>query len=212
MTTATNFVEKYLDKLDPSGTLSAEAMPELNNYLKNEILDFEADFKAENNGASPKPEDRRKFMKELYDWVKFNYQEEGTVMPKGLVSIDQKEINEQELKDTRERLDTANIASELINTIQNSELTIPVEFKDLPSANDYIPFNEPDKKEYNDERIKAIDNVISSVFPEGTLTEEFINSMNQEEADLLRITIAEQLNIPPALVTDAIKRLVLGNK
>ena len=210
--TTTNFVEKYLDKLDPSGTLSAEAMPELESYIKNEILDFEADFKAENNGASPKPEDRRKFMEELYKWVKFNYQEEGTVMPEGLVSFDQKEINEKELEETRERLDTANVASELINTIQNSELTIPVEFKDLPSANDYIPFNEPDKKEYNDERLKAIDTVISSVFPEGTLTEEFINSMNQQEADQLRITIAEQLNIPPALVTDAIKRLVLGNK
>jgi len=212
MDTTTKFVETFLDKADPSGTLSAEAIPELNNYLKNEILDFEADFKAENNGASPKPEDRRKFMKELYEWVKFNYKEEVNVMPKGLVSIDQKEIDEQELKDTRERLDTANIAKELIDTIQNSELTIPVEYKDLPSENDWNPFTNTDKKEYNDERIKAIDNVISSVFPEGTLTKEFINSMNQQEADLLRTTLANILDIPPELITDALKRLVLGNK
>ena len=157
MATATNYVEKFLDAQDPTGTLSAEAMPELNSYIKNEILDFEADFKAENNGASPKPEDRRKFMEDLYKWVKFNYQQEATSMPKGLVSIDQKEINEQELKDTRERLDTANIASELINTIQNSELTIPVEYKDLPTENDWNPFTNTDKKEYNDERIKTID-------------------------------------------------------
>lgn len=211
MTTATNFVEKYLDKLDPSGTLSAEAMPELNNYIKNEILDFEADFKAENNGASPKPEDRRKFMKELYDWVKFNYQQEGTVMPEGLVSFDQKEKDEQELKDTRERLDTANIASELINTIQNTEFNIPVPFGEDSTFKDYKPFNQPDKEPYNAARNKAIEDAVASVFPEGTFTTEFINSMNQQEADLLKITLAEQLGIPPELVAQTIKTLLVGN-
>ena len=169
MTTATNFVEKFLDAQEPTGRLSAEAMPELNNYLKNEILDFEADFKAENNGASPKPEDRRKFMKELYDWVKFNYQQDASVMPQGLVSIDQKEINEQELKDTRERLDTANIASELINTIQNSEFNIPVPFGEDSTFKDFVPFNQPDKNEYNTTRNKAIEDAVASVFPEGIL-------------------------------------------
>tara|TARA_R100001082_G_C4365920_1_gene161945 strand:- start:4928 stop:6835 length:1908 start_codon:yes stop_codon:yes gene_type:complete len=209
--TTTNFVEKYLDKLDPSGTLSAEAMPELNSYIKNEILDFEADFKAENNGASPKPEDRRKFMEELYKWVKFNYQEEGIVMPKGLVSFDQKEINEQELEDTRERLDTANIASELINTIQNAEFNIPVPFGEDSTFKDYKPFNQPDKDEYNATRNKAIEDAVASVFPEGTFTTEFINSMNQQEADLLKITLAEQLGIPPEVVAQTIKTLLLGN-
>ena len=211
MTTATNFVEKFLDAQEPTGRLSAEAMPELNNYLKNEILDFEADFKAENNGASPKPEDRRKFMKELYDWVKFNYQQDASVMPQGLVSIDQKEINEQELKDTRERLDTANIASELINTIQNSEFNIPVPFGEDSTFKDFVPFNQPDKNEYNTTRNKAIEDAVASVFPEGTFTTEFINSMNQQEADLLKITLAEQLGIPPEVVAQTIKTLLLGN-
>ena len=211
MTTATNFVEKFLDAQEPTGRLSAEAMPELNNYLKNEILDFEADFKAENNGASPKPEDRRKFMKELYDWVKFNYQQDASVMPQGLVSIDQKEINEQELKDTRERLDTANIASELINTIQNSEFNIPVPFGEDSTFKDFVPFNQPDKDEYNATRNKAIEDAVASVFPEGTFTTEFINSMNQQEADLLKITLAEQLGIPPEVVAQTIKTLLLGN-
>jgi len=211
MTTATNYVEKFLDAQDPTGTLSAEAMPELNSYIKNEILDFEADFKAENNGASPKPEDRRKFMEDLYKWVKFNYQQEATAMPEGLVSIDQKEINEQELKDTRERLDTANIASELINTIQNSEFNIPVPFGEDSTFKDFMPFNQPKKEPYNAARNKAIEDAITSVFPEGTFTTEFINSMNQQEADLLKITLSEQLGIPPELVAQTIKTLLVGN-
>jgi len=211
MDTTTKFVETFLDKADPSGTLSAEAIPELNNYLKNEILDFEADFKAENNGASPKPEDRRKFMKELYEWVKFNYKEEVNVMPKGLVSIDQKEIDEQELKDTRERLDTVNVASELINTIQNSEFNIPVPFGEDSTFKDFMPFNQPKKEPYNAARNKAIEDAITSVFPEGTFTTEFINSMNQQEADLLKITLSEQLGIPPELVAQTIKTLLVGN-
>ena len=211
MTTATNFVEKYLDKLDPSGTLSAEAMPELNNYIKNEILDFEADFKAENNGASPKPEDRRKFMKELYDWVKFNYQKEGKVMPEGLVSFDEKEANEEKLKEDRETFDVVNVTNEIINTIKNSELTIPVEYKDLPSQNDWNPLTSTDKKEYNTTRDKAIEDAVASVFPEGTLTKQFLSLLTQPEMDNLRITLANQLGLPPEMITNVLKNLA-GDK
>jgi len=183
-----------------------EALIAASNYIKTEILDFEADFKEANNGKKPKPEDRRKFMTELSNWVISNYTTDQSIMPKDLVSMDDKRQNEEDLDNLRTTLDVPTVLANVNEALTNLD-TIEG-FGQQPEFKDFIPFNQPDRLEFYENTYNPqIDNAISSVFPEGVLTKELIEAFSTDELNSLVLNLANQLNVDTSFIRNSMQRL-----
>ena len=183
-----------------------EALIAASNYIKTEILDFEADFKEANNGKKPKPEDRRKFMTELSKWVISNYTTDQSIMPKDLVSMDDKRQNEEDLDNLRTTLDVPTVLANVNEALTNLD-TIEG-FGQQPEFKDFIPFNQPDRLEFYENTYNPqIDKAISSVFPEGVLTKELIEAFSTDELNSLVLNLANQLNVDTSFIRKSMQRL-----
>ena len=193
-------------KMAINPTEGAEALLAASNYIKTEILDFEADYKEANNGKKPKPEDRRKFMTELSNWVITNYANDASVMPTDLVSMDDKKQNEEDLDNLRTTLDITNVLTNVNEALTNLD-TIEG-FGEQPEFKDFIPFNQPDRVEFFENTFNPqIDKAIDSVFPEGVLTKELIEAFTTEELNRLVLNLANQLNVDTSFIRKSMQRL-----
>ena len=193
-------------KMAINPTEQAEALLAASNYIKTEILDFEADYKEANNGKKPKPEDRRKFITELSNWVITNYANDASVMPSDLVSMDDKKQNEEDLDNLRTTLDVTNVLTNVNEALIN--LDTLEGFGEQPEFKDFIPFNQPDRVEFFENTFNPqIDKAISSVFPEGVLTKELIEAFTTEELNRLVLNLANQLNVDTSFIRKSMQRL-----
>ncbi len=193
-------------KMAINPTEQAEALLAASNYIKTEILDFEADYKEANNGKKPKPEDRRKFITELSNWVITNYANDASVMPSDLVSMDDKKQNEEDLDNLRTTLDVTNVLTNVNEALTN--LDTLEGFGEQPEFKDFIPFNQPDRVEFFENTFNPqIDKAISSVFPEGVLTKELIEAFTTEELNRLVLNLANQLNVDTSFIRKSMQRL-----
>ena len=183
-----------------------DALIAASNYIKTEILDFEADFKLANDGKKPKPEDRRKFMTDLSSWVIKNYADNAVIMPEELVSMDDKKINQDKADALRTELDITTVltnANEALNNLDTIEA-----FGEQPEFKDFIPFNQPDRVEFYENTYNPqIDKAIASVFPEGVLTAELIGALTDQELNSLVLNLANQLNVDTSFIRKSMQRL-----
>jgi polyhydroxyalkanoate synthesis regulator protein len=193
-------------KMAINPTEQAEALLAASNYIKTEILDFEADYKEANNGKKPKPEDRRKFITELSNWVITNYANDASVMPTDLVSMDDKKQNEEDLDNLRTTLDVTNVLTNVNEALTN--LNTIEGFGEQSEFKDFIPFNQPDRVEFYENTFNPqIDKAIGSVFPEGVLTKELIEAFTTEELNRLVLNLANQLNVDTSFIRKSMQRL-----
>ena len=197
-------IETRLIQSNPMET--PEALIAASNYIKTEILDFEADFKLANDGKKPKPEDRRKFMTDLSSWVIKNYADNAVIMPEELVSMDDKKINQDKVDALRTELDVTTViknANEALNNLDTIEA-----FGEQPEFKDFIPFNQPDRVEFYENTYNPqIDKAIASVFPEGVLTAELIGALTDQELNSLVLNLANQLNVDTSFIRKSMQRL-----
>jgi len=181
-----------------------EAVINARNYMKDEILAYEQRFFDE-NGTVPSWEERRKFMADLGKHVMSVFRSSKEVAPDTLISMKDKAIEEEKIKNLRiekQVKEKGKLLKENIETLVDSgTIKLPAR-KEEPSFDDYIPFNEPSAQEFYEEKVKPIVegyvtqileglNLDSSYF--GTKTEDFIPAFNKAEQEKFYTVIAKSI-------------------
>lgn len=181
-----------------------EAVVNARNYMKDEILSYEIRFQEENNRL-PTHEERRKYMKDLGKHVMEVFRNTQEIAPDELISMEDKAIEEEKIKDLRiekQVEEKGKLLKENIKALVDSGTIKVPALKEDPSFDDYIPFNQPSAQEFYEEKVKPIVegyvtqileglNLDSSYF--GKKTEDFIPAFNKAEQEKFYTVIAKSI-------------------
>ena len=181
-----------------------EAVVNARNYMKDEILSYEIRFQEENNRL-PTHEERRKYMEDLGKHVMEVFRNTQEIAPDELISMEDKAIEEEKIKDLRiekQVEEKGKLLKENIKALVDSGTIKVPALKEDPSFDDYIPFNEPSLQEFYEVDVKPVVkgyvtqileglNLDSSYF--GTKTEDFIPAFNTAEQKQFYTVIAKSI-------------------
>ena len=168
------------------------------NYMKDEILTYEADF-LKKEGRLPNHEERRKYMKELGEHVMEVFRNTQEIAPTELIPMKEKEEIETKTEDLRETKQVEEKAEQIKANVKalvdSGTISVPTTATD-PRFNDYIPFNEPSLEDFYEKDVKPVvteyvkqilDNVglDASYFGDLDLEKSLGAFSNQEQQDLV---------------------------
>lgn len=204
---------------------SGEAVRNANAYLRKEIIDFENNYKLENDGKSPSRKEKDEFMQSLGDVMKTRFTPDN-VQPQ-MQSFTAYEAEQKELEESRkEKLKRYNeegitpIIQALNNQLQLDEGLIELpEITEDSTFKDFIPFNQPSLDEFKEQKIiPFISDYLQKALGDLQFTSQNVDAIEQADYNQLIRDIAEQFRgtsktyqIKPIDIDKAIKAITKGN-
>ena len=187
-----------------------EAVFNASNYMKTEILSFEARFEAENNRL-PTWEERRKFMKDLGEHVIEIFRSEKIPEPEGLITMEQKAKDEADYKQLRTELKVDEGIKKVAENIKDlGEITLPEgDFTWFGKDTDFWDLDSTDKKEFFEKEIvPAVTKYLEQVFEGVELNKDFIEKgLTQDELDTMVADLAKTFKVPVTAITKIIGQM-----
>ena len=187
-----------------------EAVFNASNYMKTEILSFEARFEAENNRL-PTWEERRKFMKDLGEHVIEIFRSEKIPEPEGLITMEQKAKDEADYKQLRTELKVDEGIKKVAENIKDlGEITLPEgDFSWFGKDTDFWDLDSTDKKEFFEKEIvPAVTKYLEQVFEGVELNKDFIEKgLTQDELDTMVADLAKTFKVPVTAITKIIGQM-----
>lgn len=194
-----DIVNSFTDKQTNITAFGAQAAVfNAQNYMKDEILTYEAEYLKE-HGKLPDHETRRKYMEDLGKHVMGVFRHTKEIEPKELISMKEKEEIEtktEDLRETKQVEEKADLIKENVKAlIDSGTISIPTTETDT-RFNDYIPFNQPSLEDFYEKDVKPVvteyvkqilDNVglDASYFGDLDLDKSLGAFSNQEQQDLV---------------------------
>ena len=187
-----------------------EAVFNASNYMKTEILSFEARFEAENNRL-PTWEERRKFMKDLGEHVIEIFRSEKIPEPEGLITMEQKAKDEADYEQLRTELKVDEGIKKVAENIKDlGEITLPEgDFSWFGKDTDFWDLDSTDKKEFFEKEIvPAVTKYLEQVFEGVELNKDFIEKgLTQDELDTMVADLAKTFKVPVTAITKIIGQM-----
>lgn len=187
-----------------------EAVFNASNYMKTEILSFEARFEAENNRL-PTWEERRKFMKDLGEHVIEIFRSEKIPEPEGLITMEQKAKDEADYEQLRKELKVDEGIKKVDENIKDlGEITLPEgDFSWFGKDTDFWDLDSTDKKEFFEKEIvPAVTKYLEQVFEGVELNKDFIEKgLTQDELDTMVADLAKTFKVPVTAITKIIGQM-----
>lgn len=204
---------------------SGEAIRNANAYLRKEIIDFENNYKLENDGKSPSRKEKDEFMQSLGDVMKTRFTPDN-VQPQ-MQSFTSYEAEQKELETIRKEKLKRYTEAGITPIIQalNNQLELDEGLIKLPEITedsrfkDFIPFNQPSLDEFKEQKIiPFISNYLQNALGDLEFTSETIKAMEQKDFNELLRNISDQFRgtsktyqISPIDIQNAIKAITKGN-
>lgn len=204
---------------------SGEAIRNANAYLRKEIIDFENNYKLENDGKSPSRKEKDEFMQSLGDVMKTRFTPDN-VQPQ-MQSFTSYEAEQKELETIRQEKLKRYTEAGITPIIQalNNQLELDEGLIKLPEITedsrfkDFIPFNQPSLDEFKEQKIiPFISNYLQNALGDLEFTSETIKAMEQKDFNELLRNISDQFRgtsktyqISPIDIQNAIKAITKGN-
>ncbi len=187
-----------------------EAVFNASNYMKTEILSFEARFEAENNRL-PTWEERRKFMKDLGEHVIEIFRGEKIPEPKGLITMEQKAKDEADYEQLRKDLKVDEGIKKVAENIKDlGEITLPEgDFSWFGKDTDFWDLDSTDKKEFFEKEIApVVTKYLEQVFKGVELNKDFIEKgLTQDELDTMVADLAKTFKVSVTAITKIIGQM-----
>ena len=186
-----------------------EAVFNASNYMKTEILSFEARFEAENNRL-PTWEERRKFMKDLGEHVIEIFRSEKIPEPEGLITMEQKAKDEADYEQLRKDLKVDEGIKKVAENIKDlGEITLPEGDFSWFGDDTTWGFDSADKKEFFEKEIvPAVTKYLEQVFEGVELNKDFIEKgLTQDELDTMVADLAKTFKVPVTAITKIIGQM-----
>ena len=186
-----------------------EAVFNASNYMKTEILSFEARFEAENNRL-PTWEERRKFMKDLGEHVIEIFRSEKIPEPEGLITMEQKAKDEADYEQLRTELKVDEGIKKVAENIKDlGEITLPEGDFSWFGDDTTWGFDSADKKEFFEKEIvPAVTKYLEQVFEGVELNKDFIEKgLTQDELDTMVADLAKTFKVSVTAITKIIGQM-----
>ena len=186
-----------------------EAVFNASNYMKTEILSFEARFEAEKNRL-PTWEERRKFMKDLGEHVIEIFRSEKIPEPEGLITMEQKAKDEADYEQLRKDLKVDEGIKKVAENIKDlGEITLPEGDFSWFGDDTTWGFDSADKKEFFEKEIvPAVTKYLEQVFEGVELNKDFIEKgLTQDELDTMVADLAKTFKVPVTAITKIIGQM-----
>jgi len=186
-----------------------EAVFNASNYMKTEILSFEARFEAENNRL-PTWEERRKFMKDLGEHVIEIFRSEKIPEPEGLITMEQKAKDEADYEQLRKDLKVDEGIKKVAENIKDlGEITLPEGDFSWFGDDTTWGFDSADKKEFFEKEIvPAVTKYLEQVFEGVELNKDFIEKgLTQDELDTMVADLAKTFKVSVTAITKIIGQM-----
>ena len=156
------------------------------NYMKNEILTYEAEYLAE-HGKLPDHETRRKYIEELGKHVMSVYKADPTTEPEGLISMKEKEEIETKTLELQETKQTEEKADQIVANIEalvESGITLPEgDFSWFGKDADLFDLDSTDKKEfYNENVLPKVEEYVGQILEGVGLDASYFGELDLEKS------------------------------
>jgi len=155
------------------------------NYMKNEILTYEAEY-LEKHGKLPDHETRRKYIEDLGKHVMSVYKADPTTEPEGLISMKKKEEIETKTLDFQETKQTEEKANQIVTNIEalvESGITLPEgDFSWFGKDADLFDLDSTDKKEfYNENVLPKVEEYVGQILEGVGLDASYFGELDVEK-------------------------------
>tara|TARA_Y100000004_G_scaffold22235_2_gene22621 strand:+ start:2198 stop:4168 length:1971 start_codon:yes stop_codon:yes gene_type:complete len=189
-----------------------EAVMNANNYIIKSIVQFEMDFKKNNNGQEPSDMDRLNFMEKLGKTVQTIFQAEKTPYPEGLkpfteIEVDlQKKQQEEDEKNLIIEQNTNTLNENVSNFLQTFDVSQLPTF-DLDEDTSFFRSRDAEKGIFRREKLlPALTEALQSSFNVENLG-EILTRLPQEDYDTMINNLANYLNVEAQDIKLAIQQI-----
>ena len=154
------------------------------NYMKDEILTYEAKFEKE-NGRLPTHEERRKYIEDLGKHVMSVYKADQSAEPKGLITMEKKEKIDTATTDFREEKQVDEIADKIgekIDAVVKTGITLPEGDFSWWGDDTTWRFDSTDKKNfYNKEILPKVEGYVKQILQDVGLDASYFGELDVEK-------------------------------
>ena len=154
------------------------------NYMKNEILTYEAKFEKE-NGRLPTHEERRKYIEDLGKHVMSVYKADQSAEPKGLITMEKKEKIDTATTDFREEKQVDEIADKIgekIDAVVKTGITLPEgDFSWWGDDTTWRTDSTDKKNFYNTEILPKVEGYVKQILQDVGLDDSYFGELDVEK-------------------------------
>ena len=225
--TYTGSMSKILKGVEESFKPDASGLPNPNakfasfnadNFIKNEILNWEADFE-QTNGRKPKPEERRKMITELGKYVIETYRSDNVADPESLIPFEKAKENKKKEKEAEEKYktDTQTNISNIESNIESIVSQINTSKSELPayesSVLDTVNVFKDEEAEFNTKQIKDFaTSILPTVFEGVEINQDFIDYIfENQNIDGILTPVSQSLGVTNEYLLEILKQIAVQN-